>query len=472
MSRLYPDTFYVLALCFASAVFGWKIAIREYLRWRKEAEEAATETRKLLLEQARHQAETLLRETEALANKKRTEILQESERQLIEVQEKKLELIALLERASSLDRQSAVNVLRLELLDDATRSIKGQLLQLEKQFNEEATRKARSIITASLQRVSRSTTSFYTVSSVTVPSEDYKGRIIGREGRNVRLFESLTGIDVIIDETPNTVFLSSHHPLRRHVAAKALTALVADGRIHPEAIEQAVATVTEEFETSCLRDGTDVASSLGLESLALELKRAVGQLQYFEANGQNLLEHSLEVADISRFIAAELGLDAKVASRAGLLHDVGKVTDGECGLDHAESGAQLAEKYGESSVVVEAIRAHHQDLAQHSEMAVIVALANTLSASRPGARKEPMETFIKRMTQLEELAMAFHGVNMAYAVQAGRELRVMVDCAKVAEPDAALLAREIAKKITEEVTYAERIRVSVIRETRAAEYTL
>ena len=309
-----------------------------------------------------------------------------------------------------------------------------------------------------------------TVSVVDLPSDDMKGRIIGREGRNIRALEMATGVDIIVDDTPEAVILSSFDPLRREMARLAIEKLVIDGRIHPARIEEVVETVKEELKEKIKQEGESLILELRLQNVHPELVRLLGKLKYRTSYGQNVLQHSKEVAYLAALMAKELGADADVAMRAGLLHDIGKAVDKEVEGTHTELSVELTKKYGESEAVIQAIASHHRDVDFPSVEAVLVQSADTLSAARPGARRELLETYIKRLEKLEEIANAFEGVAKAYALQAGREIRIIVESQKISDEQAVVAAKEIAQKIKDELDYPGKIKVTVIREMRAVEY--
>ncbi len=359
-----------------------------------------------------------------------------------------------------------IESIREEARRDAALLVK----KIESEAKEMADKKAREIIALAIQRYAGEYVAEKTVSVVTLPNEEMKGRIIGREGRNIRALEAITGVDLIIDDTPEAVILSAFNPVRREVARIALERLISDGRIHPARIEEVVGKVTEEIEQSIRETGEQAAFDVGVHGIHPELLRLLGKLKYRTSYAQNVLEHSIEVAFMCGIMAAELGLDQKEAKRAGLLHDIGKAVDHELEGPHALIGAELARRYGESEAIVEAIASHHDDVAPESILAILVQAADALSGARPGARKELLETYIKRLENLERIAMEFPGVSKAYAIQAGRELRVMVESQMVDDASVVMLSRDIAKKIESEMTYPGQIKVTVIREIRAVEY--
>jgi ribonuclease Y len=334
----------------------------------------------------------------------------------------------------------------------------------------EADRKAKNIIALAISRYAGDYVADKTVSMVPLPSDEMKGRIIGREGRNIRAIEAATGIDIIIDDTPEAVILSGFNPVRREVARLALLQLIADGRIHPGRIEEVVAKVTKDLEVEMREAGEQATFDVGAHGVHVELIKILGRLKYRTSYGQNVLQHSLEVAFLCGIMAAELGLDVTLAKRAGLLHDIGKAVDHEVEGSHAVIGRDLAKKYGEQEEIVYSIGAHHEDTPPQNVLDVLVQSADALSGARPGARKEMLQSYVKRLEDLEEIANAFDGVEKSYAIQAGRELRIIADSDNIADSEAILLSQDIAKSIEEKLTYPGQIRVTVIRETRAVEY--
>jgi ribonuclease Y len=385
-------------------------------------------------------------------------------KQLTETQNQKLQEI------SGLTADEARKML-LEEIEAKTRHESAQMIRvIEVEAKEVADRKAKEIIAAAIQRYAGDYVAEQTVSTVNLPSEDMKGRIIGREGRNIRALESATGVDLIIDDTPETVILSAFSPLRREVAKMSLERLISDGRIHPARIEDIVKKVEQEIEVKVREFGEQATFDVGVHGIPSELVRFLGQLRYRTSFSQNVLQHSLEVAFLCGIMASELGLDEKAAKRAGLLHDIGKAVDHEVEGPHAVIGADLAKKYGENKDIIHAIASHHEDVPPTSAMAVLVQAADSLSGARPGARKELLESYVKRLEDLENIAVDFDGVSKAYAIQAGREIRVMVDSERVNDDNTYLLCKDISKKIEDNMTYPGQIRVTVIRERRAVGY--
>ncbi len=335
---------------------------------------------------------------------------------------------------------------------------------------EAAARKAQEVISLAVKRYSGDYVAEKTVSVVNLPNEEMKGRIIGREGRNIRAIEAATGIDIIIDDTPEAVILSGFNPVRREVAKIALERLIEDGRIHPARIEEMVEKVNKEIEASIKEAGEQAAFDVGVHGIDPELVKLVGRLKYRTSYAQNVLQHSREVSFICGIMAAELGLNAKQAKRAGLLHDIGKAVDHEIEGPHALIGADLAKKYNEAAAVIHAIAAHHEEVQPDSVLSILVQAADTLSGARPGARQEMLESYVKRLDDLEKIALSFNGVNKSFAIQAGREIRIMVEGKVVDDDQSFTLCKDIAKKIEKELSYPGQIKVTVIRETRAVEY--
>jgi ribonucrease Y len=365
----------------------------------------------------------------------------------------------------------AAKELLLHRLEDECKLECGALVQkLTEQAHEEAKEKGRQIIIQAIQRYAAEQTADHTVSTVAIPTDDMKGRVIGREGRNIRSFEKATGVDVIIDDTPGIVVVSCFDPVRREIARISLEKLVQDGRIHPARIEELVATTTKEIEEELLRLGKEAAQEANLPNLPKAIIPMLGRLGYRTSYGQNVLRHSLEVAFLSQVIADELGLDGTIARRAGLLHDIGKAMDHDQEGGHPQLGKEFLRRFGESEAVLNAAEGHHGDVPATTPYTPIVMAADSISASRPGARRESLERYVKRLQDLEGLAMGFEGVRQAYAIQAGREVRVIVDAKLVDDRISSKLARDIAKKIEEEMNYPGEIKVTLIREVRSVEY--
>ncbi len=375
-----------------------------------------------------------------------------------------------LERISGLSQEAAKNMLVKKIEDEAKLEAVQAVRKVEEETREKSQNIAREIISQAIQRSSAEHVVETTVSVVDLPSEDMKGRIIGREGRNIRALEMATSVDIIVDDTPEAVILSSFDPLRREMARMAIEKLVTDGRIHPARIEEVVEQVQAELEEKIKQEGESVALELRIQNIHPELLKLLGRLRYRTSYGQNALQHSKEVAYLSALMARELGVNTDVALRAGLLHDVGKAVDKDVEGTHTELSVDLTKKYGESEAVIQAIASHHRDVDFPSIEAVLVQSADTLSAARPGARRELLETYIKRLEKLEEIANSYEGVSKSFALQAGREIRIIVESQKVSDEKAAVIAKEIAQKIKDELEYPGQIKVTVIREMRAVEY--
>jgi ribonuclease Y len=375
-----------------------------------------------------------------------------------------------LERVSGMTQETAKNMLVKKIEDEAKLEAVQVVRKIEEETREKSQGVAREIISQAIQRSSAEHVVETTVSVVDLPSEDMKGRIIGREGRNIRALEMATSVDIIVDDTPEAVILSSFDPLRRELARMAIEKLVGDGRIHPARIEEVVEQVKTEMEENIKQEGESVILELRIQNLHPELVKLLGKLKYRTSYGQNALQHSKEVAYLSALMAKELGVNYDIALRAGLLHDIGKAVDKDVEGTHTELSVDLAKKYGESEPVIQAIASHHRDVDFPSIEAVLVQSADTLSAARPGARRELLETYIKRLEKLEEIANSYEGVSKSFALQAGREIRIIVESQKVSDEKAAVVAKEIAQKIKDELEYPGQIKVTVIREMRAVEY--
>ncbi len=375
-----------------------------------------------------------------------------------------------LEKISGITREEAIKQLSESIESEARMEAAKAIVRIENEMKMQADKKAKDILALAISRYAGDYVAEKTVSVVPLPNEEMKGRIIGREGRNIRAIEAATGIDIIIDDTPEAVILSGFNPVRREVARMALERLITDGRIHPARIEEVVDKVGKELEVTMREAGEQATFDVGAHGVHVEVVNLLGRLKYRTSYGQNVLQHSLEVAFLCGIMAAELGLNVKQAKRAGLLHDIGKAVDHEIEGSHASIGADLAKKFGESPEVVHAIAAHHEDVPPESVLDVLVQSADALSGARPGARKEMLETYVKRLDDLERIANSFRGVDKSYAIQAGREIRIIANSNDVSDAESVLLSKEIVKKIEKELTYPGQIRVTVIRETRAVEY--
>jgi ribonuclease Y len=404
------------------------------------------------------------REKDLDQKKKELDGLDAEFRGLIEEQRRKLEAI------SGLTAEQAKQNLIRSIENDARIEAAHMVRRIEEEATENATQKARRIIGMAIQRMASDTVVEATVSVVDLPSDDLKGRIIGREGRNIRALEAATGVDLIIDDTPEAIILSAFEPVRREIARMAIERLILDGRIHPARIEEIVEKVRAELWEKIRQEGEAVALEFGIPDLHPELIKLLGRLKYRTSYGQNVLQHSREVGWLAANMAAELGVNAEITKRAGLLHDIGKAIDREMEGTHLELGREVLRKFGESDEVIHAMECHHGDYEPRSIEAVLVNGADALSAARPGARREILETYVKRLEKLEHIADGFKGVQKAFAVQAGRELRIIVEAAKVNDDEALWLSRDVAKKIETELQYPGQIKVTVIRETRAVEY--
>jgi ribonuclease Y len=402
--------------------------------------------------------QTFAREEEALSRRQK-------EIDLV-IEEQRVQL----EKISGISREEAKKQLTDSIESEARMEAAKMVVKIENEMKMQADKKAKDIIALAISRYAGDYVAEKTVSVVPLPNEEMKGRIIGREGRNIRAIEAATGIDIIIDDTPEAVILSGFNPVRREVARQSLERLITDGRIHPARIEEIVEKVSEELEVTMREAGEQATFDVGAHGVNPELIKLLGRLKYRTSYGQNVLQHSLEVAFLCGVMAAELGIDVKRAKRAGLLHDIGKAVDHEIEGSHASIGADLAKKYGESSVIVHAIAAHHEDVAPDGVLDVLVQSADALSGARPGARKEMLESYVKRLEDLEKIANSFKGVEKSYAIQAGREVRIIVNSGVVSDAEAMIVSKDIVKKIEQELTYPGQIRVTVIRETRAVEY--
>jgi ribonuclease Y len=375
-----------------------------------------------------------------------------------------------LAQLAGLSQEEAKKLLMDTLESEARMEAAKKLVRIENEMKMEADRKGKNILALAISRYAGDYVADRTVSMVPLPSDEMKGRIIGREGRNIRAIEAATGIDIIIDDTPEAVILSGFNPVRREVARLSLLQLISDGRIHPGRIEEVVEKMTKELEVTMREAGEQATFDVGAHGVHVELVNLLGRLKYRTSYGQNVLQHSLEVSFLCGIMASELGVDVKMAKRAGLLHDIGKAVDHEVEGSHAIIGRDLAKKYGEPEQVVYAIGAHHEELPPLSVIDILVQSADALSGARPGARKEMLQSYVKRLEDLEAIANGFNGVEKSYAIQAGRDLRIIVDSSKVKDEDATLLSQDIARSIESKLTYPGQIRVTVIRETRAVEF--
>ncbi len=431
----------------------WEVLERreeEIYRREKEVRQAEKEV-ELKRKELADLESSLVQEQEEIRRMKEQEILELQRIASLTLEEAREELM------KKVEEESRVEALRL-------------MRRIEEEAREKAEQEAKRILTTAVQRISPQIAINYTTTAVELPSNEFKGRIIGREGRNIRTFELLTGVDLIIDDTPDVVTISSFDPLRREIAREALERLIQDGRIHPARIEEIVDEVKREIDEKIRKMGEETVFELGLHDINPGLYYYIGKLYFRTSYSQNVLLHSKEVAHLAGLMAEELGLDAKLARRAGLLHDIGKAVSHELGGSHTDIGVELCKRYGEPDAVINAIKAHHEEEAVRYPEVALVCAADALSAARPGARRETLEAYLKRLEKLEEIVRSFKGVANAYAVQAGREVRVIVDPEEITDEDAFLLSKEIAKRIEEEMDYPGQIKVVVIRELRHVEY--
>ena len=450
-------------------------AKEEIHKSRSEYEREVKERRAELQKQERRlqqKEETLDRKTDTLD--KKTDALNQKiaaiDTKQNEINQLKKTQMELLEKISGYTVEEAKTFLINSLKDDVVHEQALMVKELENQYKDEADSRAREIIATAIQRCAADHAAETTVSVVPLPNDEMKGRIIGREGRNIRTLETITGVDLIIDDTPEAITVSSFDPVRREVARLALEKLIADGRIHPTRIEDMVEKARREVDHTIKVEGERATFETGVHNLHPELIKLLGRQKYRTSYGQNVLNHSIEVAHIAGLMASELGVDVTLAKRAGLLHDLGKSVDHEMEGSHVQLGVELARKYKENPVVINAIEAHHGDVEPQTVIACLVQAADAISAARPGARRENVENYIRRLEKLEELTNSFPGVEKAYAIQAGREVRVMVKPEEVTEDNMILLAHDLAKKIESELEYPGQIKVNVIRETKAVEY--
>ena len=450
-------------------------AKEEIHRTRTECDREVKERRNEVSKQERRlqqKEENLDRKTEALEKKTETlnRKLQEADAQQEEIKLIKKSQLDMLEKISGYSVEEAKQYLIKSVEADCTHEMAAKVKEVEAQFKDEAEQRAREVIATAIQRCAADHTSEITVSVVPLPNDEMKGRIIGREGRNIRSIETLTGCDLIIDDTPEAITVSSFDPVRREVARLALEKLIQDGRIHPARIEEMVAKAQREVNQTIKEEGERAVFETNVHGLHPDLVKLLGRQRYRTSYGQNVLNHSIEVAQISGLLAAELGVDIALAKRAGLLHDLGKSIDHEVEGSHVTIGVDLARKYKESEEVIHAIEAHHNDVEPHTVVACLVQAADAISAARPGARRENIENYVKRLEKLEEVTKSFPGIANCFAIQAGREIRIMVKPEEVSEDQMVLLARDIAKKIEDELTYPGQIKVNLMRETKAVDY--
>ena len=451
-----------------------------------EAKDEIMASRNELEREVKERRAELTRQETRLANKednldkkadameKKEEALAKKVKEADEIKEKITQLhdsqLKLLEKISGYSAEEARAMLIKNLEDDVKHEQAQKLMELEAEFKEEADKKAKNIISLAIARCAADHVSEATISVVALPNDEMKGRIIGREGRNVRAIENLTGVELIIDDTPEAITISGFDPIRRETARIAIEKLISDGRIHPTRIEETVEKARREVEASIKQAGEKATFETGVHGINIELVKLLGRLKYRTSYGQNVLDHSIEVSVISGVIAAELGVDVTLAKRAGLLHDIGKALTAEVEGSHVQIGVDVVKKYKESKEIIHAVEAHHGDVEAQTIIAVIVQAADAISAARPGARRENLENYIKRLEKLEEIAKSFDGVEKTFAIQAGREIRIMVKPEQINDDRMALVARDIVKKIESELEYPGQIKVNLIRESRVVDY--
>ena len=450
-------------------------AKEEAHRMRSEVEKEVRDRRS----EVQRQEKRLLQKEESVDRK--LESIERKEERIIQkehqIDEKRAEVDALidkrvaeLEKISGYTADEAKKLLLQEVEKDVRHDASQMIKQIEQEAHEEADKRAKEIITGAVQRCAADHVAETTLSVVNLPNDDMKGRIIGREGRNIRSIETMTGVDLIIDDTPEAVIISGFDPVRREIARIALEKLIVDGRIHPAKIEEMVDKARKEVARTIKEEGEQATFETDIHNLHPELVKLLGRLHYRTSYGQNVLKHSIEVSHLAGLMAGELGLDIKLAKRAGLLHDIGKALDHEYEGTHVDIGIQVLKKYKESQAVIDAMAAHHGDYEAKTPEAVLIAAADALSAARPGARRETLDVYIKRLEQLEEIANSTEGVENSYAIQAGREIRIIVNPEDVKDDDMALLARDVSKRIENELDYPGQIKVNVVRETKAVDY--
>ena len=447
----------------------------ESVKTRNELEKETKERRAELQRYERRvlsKEETLDKKTEAIERREAGFAAREAqlEKKRAEVEELSAKRLQELERISGLTSEQAKEYLLKTVEDDVKLDTAKMIKEMETRAREEAGKKARDYVVTAIQKCAADHVAETSISVVQLPNDEMKGRIIGREGRNIRTLETLTGIDLIIDDTPEAVILSGFDPIRREVARIALEKLIVDGRIHPARIEEMVEKAQKEVENMIREEGETATLEAGIHGLHPELVRLLGRMKFRTSYGQNALKHSIEVAQLAGLLAAEIGVDARTAKRAGLLHDIGKSVDHEMEGSHIQIGVDICKKYKESAVIINAVEAHHGDVEPQSLVACLVQAADTISAARPGARRETLETYSNRLQQLEDITNSFKGVEKSFAIQAGREIRIMVVPEQVSDADMILLARDISKQIEAQLQYPGQIKVNVIRESRVIDY--
>jgi len=434
----------------------------------KDKQKVVQETEGILLKK-----EEILDRKMANVERKEKEVFERDEyltklKQDLEIKRKSIEGELL--RIASLTMDEARNIVMKRVEAELEKEYSKKIVQMEEELKGQANEKAKVLLSQAMESCAINYVSETTVSVVPLPSDELKGRIIGREGRNIRTFETLTGVDILIDDTPEAVTLSSFDPMRREVARKALEKLIIDGRIHPARIEEFVQEAENEVEQIIVKEADDALMNLSLYGFSTELKKIIGEMKFRTSYGQNLLQHSIEAAHIANIIASEIGENVTLATRAGLLHDIGKVATSEIEGPHAVIGSEILKRFGENELIVHAVKAHHNDVKPETVLDVIIQVADTLSATRPGARRENLEMYIKRMEALEKIASSISGVKKAFVVQAGREVRIIVNPEEIGEESAYKISHDIAKKIEEEVVYPGVIKITVVRETRYIDY--
>ena len=450
-------------------------AKEESLKTKNELERETKERRAEIQRYERRvlsKEESLDRKSEAIEKKesflsKREDELNRKKAEVEELSEKRVQE---LERISGLTSEQAKDFLLKTVEDEVKHDTAVLIKEMENQAKEEASKKAKEYVVTAIQKCAADHVAETTISVVQLPNDEMKGRIIGREGRNIRTLETMTGVDLIIDDTPEAVILSAFDPIRREIARIALEKLIVDGRIHPARIEEMVEKAQKEVEVMIREEGENATLEVGVHGIHPELVKLLGKMKFRTSYGQNALKHSIEVAQLSGLLAAEVGVDVRLAKRAGLLHDIGKSVDHEMEGSHIQIGVDLCRKYKESPIIINAVEAHHGDVEPDSLIACIVQAADTISAARPGARRETLETYTNRLTQLEDITNSFKGVDKSFAIQAGREIRIMVVPEMISDTDMVLLARDISKQIENELEYPGQIKVNVIRESRVVDY--
>ena len=452
-------------------IHKWKLDYDKEVK-EKKLELKESEERLIQREQSMDKRDELYQKREANLDERENKLFdkqKEIQDEQVKVEEIKQQQLDLLQELSGISREKAKEMVMTKIKEAMSKEIASYIKERENEAKLEVDKKAKDLLVSSMQKFAADVANEQTVTVVNLPNDDLKGRIIGREGRNIRTLEAITGVDLIIDDTPEAVVLSSFDPLRREIARETLETLLKDGRIHPTRIEELYDKVSKDMKAKIIEYGNNALFELGLTKMDPELVETVGKLHFRTSYGQNALQHSLEVANLTGLIAGEIGEDVTLAKRAGLLHDIGKAVDHEIEGSHVSIGVELAKKYGENDVVINAIASHHGDTEATSVISCLVAVADALSASRPGARNDSLENYVKRLSQLEEVANDIDGVSKAYAMQAGRELRVIVEPDEIDDLEAHKVARDIKEKIESTLNYPGTIKITVVRETRAVE---